>query len=250
MKILTLNCQKAYQPGFEDFFKRVLNEDYYDFLILQEVNNKVGVIFKETNSSYKILNQFDPDIGEESHVCIIYKCNFVLKGRLFHSFAKFIPKMSPRGWGFITGVFMADNSPVVISSIHLHPGIKSSTRMKEVRIIKEKMQKYSDKEYPVILAGDFNSGFPGEISKAEATLAPQFVRINKNLGPTLDSRYTEKSPFFITKVANFLAALGISIKFRADHIYVNESLAEAESVSCKLLLDRVSDHYPIEVTII
>jgi len=97
--------------------------------------------------------------------------------------------------------------------------------------------------------GDFNTGLPLEIRGHENALSPEFVRVTKKLGATLDSRYTEKVPFGVARVANFLASIGISIKLKADHVYVDAGTTKKSSVICYLLPDRASDHLAIETNI-
>ncbi len=41
MKLLTLNTQKAYQPNFKSFLERILTEETYDFIILQETRKSI-----------------------------------------------------------------------------------------------------------------------------------------------------------------------------------------------------------------
>lgn len=163
---------------------------------------------------------------------------------LFISFATLDSTPTRRGWGFIGGIFTQNNESVFIGSAHLHPGLRRKKRLEQVKIIKEKVLEKAG-GFPVILGGDFNTGLPFEISNQEKVFSPEFVRITKNIGPTLDSKYTEQTPFLITKVANFLASIGISIKFKADHLYISKPLGSLKPV-CKILPDRVSDHRPVE----
>ena len=245
MRILTLNCQKAYQPTFEDFLIRILKEEKYNFILLQEVNSTVRLIIDKVDSSYKILDSFDAELGEKSHVYVLYKNDYIFKNALFISFANLDSKFTRRGWGFVGGLFAKNNKNIFVGSVHLHPGFRSRKRLKQVKIIKQKILE-KNKDVHTIIGGDFNTGLPFEIYNQEKVFSPELVRITNNLAPTLDSRYTEKTPFFITKVANFLASIGISIKFRADHIYISKPL-EKYSI-CKMLPDRVSDHNPVELS--
>lgn len=244
MNIITLNCQKAYNPASEGFFKRILQEEAYDFLILQEANISVLKIIDGIHSAYKIVHIYDADFGADSHQCILYREQFILKDSSHVSFAKFVPKVTPHSWGFLSALFTMDEEPVVIGSAHLHPGIKPSIRMKELKIIKDTLGKYADTS--IIIAGDFNTGFPWEISRCEAILSPELIRVSRDVGSTLDSMYTEKGMFIGNKVATFLARLGISIKLCTDNVYVSRLLAETKQFTCKKLPDRVSDHSAVE----
>ncbi len=248
LKILTLNTQKAYQPSFRDFFINVLKEGKYDFILLQEATTPIVSMVSEISSEYKVLNLFDPELGENTHECVIYKKGFVLEETIFISFAKFGKQNLMRGWGFLAGTFRKDGKTVLMGSTHLHPGINRKKRLDQVRIIKKEILKHSVDR--VIFAGDFNTGLPLEIRGHENALSPEFVPVTKKLGATLDSRYTERVPFGVARVANFLATLGISIKLKADHVYVDASTAQKSEITARLLPDRVSDHLAIEVELL
>ncbi len=248
LKILTLNTQKAYQPGFRDFFIRILKEEKYDFILLQEATAPIVSTVSEIFSEYKVLNPFDPEFGENTHECVVYKNSFTLEKEIFISFAKFGRHDLLRGWGFLAGIFRKDGKTILVGTVHLHPGINREKRLEQVMIIKKEILKHSVGE--VIFAGDFNTGLPLEIRGHEKALLPEFVRATKGLGATLDSRYTEKVPFGIARVANFLAFLGISIKLKADHMYVDASTTQKSEITARLLPDRMSDHLAIEVELL
>lgn len=246
MKIITLNCQKAYNPNLKDFFVKIFNEEKYDFILLQEVNESVSHIIQELNSTYKILNEFNHDFSENSQVCILCKEKYVLDEIRFVSFGKFDPKRISKSFGLIIGVFNIKNTYYVISSLHLNSGLNSRIRMQELKKVKEVLQEYIDKGSSVIIAGDFNTGIIGEIKKCEKILSPQLVRASERLGPTLNSLYTEPNRFILSHASVLLSKFGIGIKLRADHIYVSEYLTLKHKLCCKILPDRVSDHSAIE----
>ncbi|MES2930492.1 MAG: hypothetical protein V4665_01780 [Patescibacteria group bacterium] len=249
MKILTLNTQKAYQSGFRDFFIRILGEEKYDFILLQEATAPIITLAKNAGLSYDILNPYDPELGENTHECILYKKEFQLIETLFISFSFFDKTHPHRGWGFVAGVFEKNGEKKLIGSMHLHPGFKKSRRMEQIRIIKERILE-KNYNFPVIFGGDCNFGWPGEISQAGKILSPQFMRVTKGLGPTLDSRYTEQVPFGVARIANFLARFGISVKLGADQAYVDRQTTKRSKIKSHLLPDRVSDHLAIQIEII
>lgn len=246
MKIITLNCQKAYNKNLKDFFVKIFLEEKYDFLILQEVNKPVLNLIVELNSSYKILNEFDSDFSEENHLCILYKEKYVLEEKRFISFAKFDPKRISNSFGFIMGIFNVESNFYVVSSLHLNSGLNSSIRMGELKKVKEVLQEYINKDYSIIMAGDFNTGIIGEIKKCEKILSPHLVRVNEGIGPTLNSFYTEPNPYILSHASVLLSKLGMGIKLRADHIYASKDLTIKHKISCEILPDRVSDHSAIE----
>lgn len=247
MKVLTLNTQKAYQPSFSGFFEHILSKGEYDFLLLQEMT---PAILEDASqyTEYEILNMFDPEYGENTGVAVIYKKNFVLKDTTFVSFAVFNENIR-RGWGFLGGVFSKGEESIFIGSLHLHPGFNKKRRMKQVRQILELISSLFGK-HTIVIGGDFNAGFKSEITEAEKIFGNKMLRITKGLGPTLDSHFTEKVPFGVARIANLLAKLGISIKLRADHVYVDKETAQRARIQCRLLSDRVSDHLAIETEIV
>lgn len=60
MKPLSLNTQKAFQPTLAAFLRRVLESDAYDFLLLQEVTEKVLPLI-EGIGAYTCLGAFNEE---------------------------------------------------------------------------------------------------------------------------------------------------------------------------------------------
>jgi endonuclease/exonuclease/phosphatase family metal-dependent hydrolase len=248
MKILTLNCQKAYQDSFSPFIKRILFEENYDFILLQEANIAVLNIIEEIQSHYMILNPFDVDLKENTHECILYKNNYILKENHLISFSKLDSQIPPKGWGFLYGIFQIDNKMFIIGSVHLHSGIKFSLRLKEIIMIKNELDKYENENHTIIFGGDFNTGFKREIAKFDKIFSPEFVRLTKNTRATLDSRYTENAPFILNKLAVFFSRFNLGIRLKTDHIYADVISVE-KVVSIKVLDERISDHSPVKCII-
>ena len=98
-----------------------------------------------------------------------------------------------------------------------------------------------------LFAGDCNFVLPGELSSADRITSPTFVRVSRELGATLDSRYTELAPNPISTAVVFLARFGIGIRLRADNVFASQPLAKSARISCHVLPDRVSDHSPVEI---
>lgn len=247
LKILSLNCQKGYRVELKPFLQKILSESEYDFLLLQEVDTTVVSFLKEYPSMYEILNPFDADLGENTHECIVYRKSFTLKESSLVSFAKMNPNMPARGWGFLAAVFGYEDANVVVGSLHLHPGLSRVIRAKEINIIKDHLLKQVNKNQTIIFGGDCNFGLPGEIFRSEKMLSPEFSRVTKDLPPTLDSRYTETSSWGVARMANILAKLSISIKFKTDQLWIDSATAKNAIVQCRTLPDRVSDHLAIEL---
>ena len=248
MRIFTLNTQKAYQSGFNEFLIKILKEGKYDFILFQEVTVPIISLIKITNSEYEILNPLDPEFGENTHECILYKNKFVLQKQLFLSFSTLKANFPRHGWGFLGGVFTENGKAVFVASVHLHPGLRKKQRMEQIAHIKEKTLEEIG-AIPIIFGGDFNFGLPGEISCSEKILFPEFRRVTKGLGPTLDSMYTEKASWGVARIANILAGFGISIKFKTDQVFVDEVTTREKDIRCHLLSERVSDHLGIEIDV-
>src|SRR5207253_179780 len=84
--LLSLNCQKAYQPGLGPFLKRILQEEQYDFLLLQEVNEPVLALLEEA-TTYRFLTAAYTETGLPSHLCVGYRSSADLVSHELHSFA-------------------------------------------------------------------------------------------------------------------------------------------------------------------
>ena len=109
------------------------------------------------------------------------------------------------------------------------------------------MLERSKRVQTALFGGDFNFGLPGELSGSTALLAPDFVCATKDVGPTLNSRYTEYHPT-LTNIPSFvLGKVGIGISLKADHMFVDRKTAKRSKIKTQILKDRVSDHSPVEM---
>ncbi len=245
MKILSFNCQKGFQPGLGGFLNRIFESKTYDFLLLQEVN---GIVLSMSQNipGYKLLDAFNEEAGEQSHLCILYRDHFEFQNSLFRSFSRMNRAFYARPeLGFLAGTFSCAGKSVVVGSAHLHPALSFQLRAKEVRIIKEKLLTHSDSQ--VIFGGDFNFGLPWEISNASKSLSPEFIDVTRDIGPTLNSRYTEVGNHISSRTGSILAKFGIEVLLSTDHVYVDQRTFESSRITVKKLSDRVSDHSPIEL---
>ena len=249
MKILSLNCQRGYQPGLEGFVRSVLQKELYDFLLLQEVDARVRGYLE--HPSYKAVRIFNEEAEEESEVCIVYRHAHELRDSGLQSFSSM--RNDPwRGFrhpsfGLVWGDFMIDGTPFRLGSVHLHSGVDSRARLNELD--KAKICLLEGESTPVVIAGDFNAGFPGEAAKMARMLAPEFAWTSKDIGPTLDSRYSENVPHLPNRIAAFLALFNIRISLRTDHVLISSEASKRYAVQCRVLPDRVSDHSPVELSL-
>jgi hypothetical protein len=248
-KIFCLNCQKAYNSNFNRYLPKVLELNFYDFLLFQEADEKVLSIIQGAGN-YKILGSVNPDNQMQSHLHVLYRDGYKLETSTFISFAKMNRLFARRAeLGFLLGVFDCEGEKIIIGSVHLHPGFSFYLRMKEMGMVKNHLLAYSGSKVPIIFGGDFNLGFPWECAYARKTFGLDFFDATKNIGPTLNSRYTEKGTHIASRIGNIFAWLGIGIVFETDRIFINKEMVKQSKLTARILQDRVSDHSPLEFTI-
>ena len=247
MKILDLNCQKAYNPNLKNFLSQVIASAEYDFILLQEADEKVLPMI-ESSGLYQSLGAINPDNKVQSHLRILYRNNCRLESSDFLSFAKMNRLFALRGEpGFLFGVFYLGSQKIVIGSAHLHPGLSFGIRAREMKMVKARLLTYFSKGLPIIFGGDFNLGFPWECTYARKVFIPEFSDATINIGVTLNSLYTEKGNRIDSKIGNLLAKFGIGVKFKTDRIFTDNRTAKQSKITARVLPNRVSDHSPVEL---
>lgn len=247
LKVITLNCQKGYQPKFKNFLENIVVYGEYDFILLQEVTSNVLQIIEESANSYSYLNLPNEDVFQNSPLYILYRNNIFLEKGAFLSFAKIRPPASARiPFGLLLGKFRINNTFLIVGTMHLNSGINSKIRLLELEAAKEKILTFV--EYPILFGGDFNTASSWELRKNKKVLSPEFIHTNSATGTTLDSRFTEYAPNMLNIFARILSWLGISIKFKTDHIFISNSFKDY-LLTARVLKDRVSDHSPLELEI-
>lgn len=248
MQILSLNTQKAFQPTLAPFLRNTLESNQYDFILLQETTDKVLPLIRDIGS-YTLLEAFDTHMGTQGHLVIAYRNNFELKDSVLDSYGTMHP--SPRlrhtGLGALVGTFQTPSGNIKTGSVHLHAGLRATVRAKELARLKQSILSEAQDEIPTILGGDFNLGFPGEVLHACMYLSPEFVSKTRQLGTTLNSRFSEPNPNLVNMSAVFLSSLGIGFNLKTDHFFTDRSTASRSTA--RILPDRVSDHSPIELVI-
>lgn len=260
LRILTLNCGTKKESGsygaehiggLKDLLTGLLAGRRYDFILLQEYHEHFSGRLAPGLQDYQILTMPDEEAGVGSELAILYRKSFTLKEGRFHSFAGFRKKFNSRWpgiFGLLLGRFQTPAGEWVVGSTHLNPLLHFATRKKEVRFVKKCLLQFAGSGIPLILGGDFNSGLPGEKARNDAILAPEFVNATAGSGPTVDSRYVEPV-IWPNKLAVSLGRLGIVLRMKVDHIYIDRKTAMGHDIACKVLPDRVSDHSPVEVSL-
>jgi hypothetical protein len=156
---------------------------------------------------------------------LFIKKSFKLKEFFYQSFEtkNLEVKNNYQNFGIIKGVLNYNNKRMVIGSMHLPVGFSSKERLKSLLLAKKIMNKSSDVDL-ILYGGDCNFCFSGEIKRASEIVKPENVCITKNLGYTLNSYYTEREARFSwVKINNFLRSVGIKLKFKTDHLFLDKN---------------------------
>jgi endonuclease/exonuclease/phosphatase family metal-dependent hydrolase len=198
------------------------------------------------------LRPFNQEAEQDSELCIVYKSKYNLINEGFKSFSS-IKKTPVLGFkhpsfGMLWADFEIDGKTTRFVTTHLHAGINPKARIAEVRLAKKILLAESP-VWRTILAGDFNTGFPGEQTQMTHALAPEFIWSTKEIGPTLNSRYSEKTANLPNRIATLLNKFNIGIQLQTDHVFVNQQTKKDNHIECSKLSDRVSDHSPVEFII-
>lgn len=252
MRILSLNCQRGYQPGLKDFLQKILKSSEYDFLLLQEFGKEVPTFVQEFED-YKLLQVLNTDVGELSQTCILYRKQYELLEQNFIPFAKMrrdpVMGFKHATFGSLMVRFDIGGKKILVGSMHLHSGIDRKVRRAQIQKIKEQVLSLKEDGDKVVFGGDCNFGLPRERIRAERVMALEFACVTGGLGPTLDGRYSENVPHLPNRIAALLGFLGIPTPLWTDHLFVDAKTAEENNITCRVLPDRVSDHSPIEITL-
>ena len=247
-RILTLNCQRNMLDELGPFLKQITLQEHYDVLLLQEASASVLSHFDTFSHNYVPVMSLEQP--EESEVRILVHKKHTILENVYESVHG--------GRGNMYGalavhILLNGTEPLAVTSVHLPAGIfpkHVAKRMKGTKAIGNMMRAHFE-NIPALIAGDLNTGFPGEYAAASRILKRTFfTNMSDYLGNTIDSRFThfDDRPF-VSNLFKTLAQLNISIRLKLDHVYANAALLEKHRVSCSLLPDRVSDHSGIEITL-
>lgn len=238
LRVLNLNCQHAYQPSFSRFFKEALAARTYDIYLLEEANESVRALI--TGSEYTIV-----DFAEgTSWPKVLIRKDHVL----IDSFTLPFENDEIPAYGVSFAEVSIAGEAIVFGVTHLRAGFSAPKRREQAELLKETIrERYSGK--PLLLAGDFNTGFPGEYVLMKYLFAPELLNVSEHLGPTIESRYAEDSRFFASKMAVTLGRLGVNLRLKLDHVYASRELLAKVSTTCGKLAERVSDHSGVEIAL-
>lgn len=253
MKILSLNCQRGYHPHLplREFLQKVFQQGEYDFILLQEFAKDVPS-FVHQLGPYKLLKIYNGEVGEDSQVCVAYRCEYDLVASDFVNFVTKGPDpivgITHSTFGLVCGRFIAGDTKIVVGSLHLHAGMSRRVRKLQMQTIKECLGALQEPGDTVVFGGDCNLG-PREHGGIARLLGPEFVWVSDGLPPTLDGWYSENVRRLPNRVGALLRFFGIPVRLWTDQIFVDEKTATRHQVACRVLPDRVSDHSPVELTL-
>ena len=252
MKILSLNCQRGYQPGLKEFLQKTLESSEYDFILLQEFAKEVPS-YVQGVGPYDILQAYSEEVEEKSQTVIVHRKAYRLLEQGYVPFTKMrrdpVAGFRHATFGSLMARFDMHNSKVLIGCAHLHSGIDRKVRQAQVRKIKEQALSLAQVGDMVIFGGDCNFGLPRERVRAGQSMSPQFVCVTGDIGPTLDGRYSENVPHLPNRIAAFLWFFGVKTPLWTDQLFIDARTVKQGKVSCRVLPDRVSDHSPVELAL-
>ena len=151
-------------------------------------------------------------------------------------------------YGINMWIFEYHKKCINISSVHLPSWFHSRYRYQWFLKILQKVKKHSKNIN--IFGWDMNIVYRWESKKILSFSGENYACITQWLWYTLDSYFTENHLDFLwVKINNFFRKLGLSKKFKTDHIFIDQGSHKNYHISTKILSDRVSDHSPIELAL-
>ena len=202
---------------------------------------------------YKTLAVYDEHAQEMAQTAIIYKNEFVLERYDFMPFA--LMRRDPvvgykhSTYGSLLARFGSEKGSYHIGSVHLHSGIDANVRFRQIQRIKNQVLSAREKDEPIVFGGDCNFGLPGERRRAMRFLSPEFTCVSRDIGPTLDGRYSENVAHLPNRIGAVCRMLHVPARLRTDQLFVDADSAHDLSWKCGTLPDRVSDHSPVVLTL-
>lgn len=256
LKIITLNCQRAYQEKFIDFFAKLLNSSEYDFILLQEANEKVHKVIKENSAHYDLI--FTHNIHTNSHheICLIYRKEFEIVKTKFLNFYDPAKKMLTQsgcaiGLFRLTQKFKKDFSKeyALIGSLHLQASYHARIRKRELIEIKSAFDELGEGYSTIqVLGGDFNNLGPWEKYLNHLRLLPNLKYASTFREYTHNSAYLEKI-HLDKKLAKFFLVDKLKYKVKLDHYYIDTESHKSYTFKSQTLKIDISDHRPVVMEI-
>lgn len=258
LRVVTLNCQKAFQPDFKPYFEQIMKERRYHFLLLQEVDLKtleiIQPLYKE--HGYIRLGAFSPKSNTELYTCILYKSEFEFLRSDFITFTPIVFQEITET-GSIAGVFAVPRNlrkiigkrKILLIATHIHASYHILARRKELLQVKNQaLHLDPTNDCLKIIAGDLNNLFAGEQMINDNAMKPEFTNVCDFPDYTYDSKYIE--PKYSEAVySRLFFRLGKRYRLKLDHIYMDTESANTLHYQTNVVKVTASDHRPVELTI-
>lgn len=258
LSIVTFNCQWALQPGFEPYMREILERRRYDFILLQEANDKVVEILRPLYKENKYIRiaVISPKTGEELNTCILYKKEFEFLRSDFVTFTPLVIQQIHET-GSVAAVFKTPRAlariikkkRILIISAHLHGSYRMLGRRKELEQVKDQaLHLDPNDECLTLIGGDFNNLIPGEGKMYDKLMKPELTNVTNFNDYTCDTVYLEPvHRNFI--LARIFFVRGRQYKSKIDHIYMDSGSAKKLRWESKAVDVVASDHRPVELVI-
>ncbi|MBD3362818.1 hypothetical protein GF362_03805 [Candidatus Dojkabacteria bacterium] len=250
MKLITLNCQRAYRKkSISKYLQSVIEKTEHDFICLQEVNSEMRAILKQliqSSKKYQLLDSKDVQNGKITESAIIYLNKYKIRDQGVLSFLKKQHKDS-KAHGLLYGVFKYKDKTFWIGSIHLPAGIKIFQRIKALKNTMVLLRTLEEIKSTIkIIGGDFNTGWFEDILFQDKILKPEFKRFSDYQSGSFSSKYLEDTSLMY-KIYGYLGKLNIYVSFKTDKFYIDLNSYGQYKTKVKNIDVVVSDHRPIEL---
>ena len=246
MKILTLNCQRAYRrEALFNFLSEAINSGEYDAIFLQEAP-------QEFLAGIDIWDLYTLVIDESiktanGRVAVLVRVGFEIVRTDYSLFERQKTKDKEYFFELISVVARDSHSKeYVLASLHmpayLHI-IRRTKHFKKVLRRVEMLEKEGNKKEGVVAGGDWNSIFPYERGILSLFLHKRFRFVFPKKYSVHGARI-EKGLFwndFVSKVSSF-----VNLDYIVDFFLIS---SKVEVHSIEVLKDNVSDHSPVSIDI-
>jgi endonuclease/exonuclease/phosphatase family metal-dependent hydrolase len=257
-KVLTFNCQHAYQEGFEPYIREIISERKYEFLLLQEVDEKVLEILEPLIETYryKKLSVMSHNTNTPLRSCILYKPKFKFLRSDFITFSPIVLQ-EVNDSGSFAAIFkvpirftrLLGKKKIMVTVTHLHGSYRLVARKRELMALKKQVIHLDNENKCVkIIGGDFNNLIKGEGAYNDRIMKPDFINVTDFDGHTHDSTYLEHY-YRNIPIVSLLFRKEKTYQTKIDHIYMDKESAKRIKHSSKPIDVVASDHRPVELVL-
>jgi endonuclease/exonuclease/phosphatase family metal-dependent hydrolase len=251
LRIISWNLQKGYrQEMLEAQFPQVLALSP-DFLCLQEVLWEARVVLDRVllhmKDKYRLIQLPLPrKRGKSSKdlamTSLLVRSDWKDEEIEFVPFEKDEDRKNTKG--LLCGRFSRGEESISVGSVHQPAQAWPGARRVSARIIRDFFAK---RPGAAVVAGDFNTGFPGENQALARILSERFTWLTPHVGPTCFWRRLESTMNTYTRIGQFVGRW-LDIRLPIDHAFATRELAQNMRVSARKLPEfEASDHLPVVV---